>query len=162
MGNDSQTEENFKNNTLIHFILSHSYMLFFVAIILGIITDQFVHISIIPQSYGDFGFLLMLLGSIVIYWAQKTSGKTKKQLEDTGERKFDCGPYKYSRNPTHIGLGIMTFGFSLVMQSTFILLYLVIVYTVSKLIFLPAEEKILCSKYGAAYCEYQKKVNSWL
>lgn len=156
----SKATESLRKSTLVHYILSHSYVLFFVAIIGGMITDHFVPTSIISENYADFGFLMMLLGSVIIYWAQSTSGATSKQLKDTGVRVFDSGPYKFSRNPTHIGLGVMTLGFGLIMQSVFIILFLVIVYTISKLVFLPAEEKILCDKYGDAYIEYKNKVTS--
>lgn len=158
----SKTTENLRKNTLVHYILSHSYMLFFVAVIGGMIFDYFIPTNLISKEYGDFGFLLMLIGSIIIYWAQTTSNTTGKQLEETGIRRFDVGPYKFSRNPTHIGLGIMTLGFGIIMQSIFILALLVVVYTISKLVFLPAEERILCEKYGDAYCNYQKRVRTWL
>lgn len=162
MEGNSIVVENLRKSTLVHYILSHSYMLFFVAIIGGMIADYFFPILIISNKYTDYGFLLMLIGSIVIYWAQTTSSTSSKQLEETGIRRFDMGPYKFSRNPTHIGLGLMTLGFGLIMQSVFIIIFLVIVYTISKLVFLPAEERILCEKYGDAYCNYQKRVRTWL
>lgn len=162
MEGNSKVVENLRKSTLVHYILSHSYMLFFVAIIGGMIADHLFPILIISNKYTDYGFLLMLIGSIVIYWAQTTSSTSSKQLEETGIRRFDMGPYKFSRNPTHIGLGLMTLGFGLIMQSVFIIIFLVIVYTISKLVFLPAEERILCEKYGDAYCNYQKRVRTWL
>jgi protein-S-isoprenylcysteine O-methyltransferase Ste14 len=156
------TRKTFRDNVLVHYVLSHSYMMFFVAVILGMILDYFFPLTLIPASFSVVGIICMILGSLLAYWAQSTSRVTKEAMEDDGARQFARGPYKYSRNPTHIGLAIITLGFGIIMQSFFIILLLVIVYTISKLFYLRKEEAILEAKYGEKYSDYKKKVSSWL
>ncbi len=84
-------------------------------------------------------------------------------MENTGEpRRFDTGPYKFSRNPTHIGLLFATLGFALVSGSVFTIVCIVIVFFITKLFFLKKEERLLEEEYGLSYCEYKDKVKGWL
>ncbi len=149
---------------MVHFILSHSYMVFFLAVIFGLVLDIFIPIDIFSNYiYQYVGIAMVILGSILIYWAQSTSGATKKDLEKSGgTRNFASGPYKYSRNPTHIGLSIMTLGLAFVLNSLFSVILVVVASLVTKLYFLRQEEKLLMKKYGAPYEEYKKEVGTWI
>jgi protein-S-isoprenylcysteine O-methyltransferase Ste14 len=158
----TETKKTFRDNVLVHYVLSHSYLMFFIAVMLGMILDYFFPIQIIPREYSLVGIMFMVFGSLLVYWAQSTSRASKVEMETLGTREFARGPYKYSRNPTHIGLAIVTLGFGIIMQSFFIILLLVIVYTLSKLVYLRKQEKILEAKYGETYTTYKKKVRSWL
>jgi protein-S-isoprenylcysteine O-methyltransferase Ste14 len=106
---------------------------------------------------------MILLGSMLIYWAQSTSSSTKNEMEKEGVvRDFARGPYKYSRNPTHIGLAIMTLGLGLLINSLFSVVLTVIASLITKFIFVKEEELLLEKKYGQTYCDYKKKVNTWV
>jgi protein-S-isoprenylcysteine O-methyltransferase Ste14 len=166
MENDiaTDTEKKPSEDGMVHFILSHSYTVFLFAVVLGVVFDVFLPFNIFSENkYQYLGMAMIFLGSILIYWAQSTSSSTKKALEKDGEqRNFACGPYKYSRNPTHIGLSVMTLGLAFVINSLFSVIFVVIASLITKLVFVKKEEMILEKKYGEAYCEYKKKVNTWI
>ncbi len=150
---------------MVHVLLSHSYIVFFLAIILGIIFHLIFFVSIFSEPmYSYMGFGMIIAGSGLIYWAQSTSSCTRKEVEKVQktERDFERGPYKYSRNPTHNGLTLMTLGLSLVLNSFFAFVFIVIASIVTKLIFLKEEESLLEEKYGEVYCSYKKKVRTWI
>jgi len=161
-----QLPENLKEvsrkEVLVHYVLSHAYMMFFLAVIFGVAVDQFVHIAIIPASFSVIGIMFMVFGSLLVYWAQSASSPKIQQMPNFDIRNFSVGPYKYSRNPTHIGLAFVTLGFGIIMQSFFIIVFLIIAYTITKLFFIKKEEKLLEAKYGEQYIAYKKKVTSWL
>ncbi len=105
----------------------------------------------------------MVLGTILIYWAQKTSSCLKEKIKDNNtHHTFARGPYKFSRNPTHMGLTFLTLGFGMLIGSFFVMMFTIVAFVLTKFIFLPKQEKILEEKYGQSYCEYKKKVKSWL
>ena len=166
MEQDINTEikdNNVHNNGMIHFILSHSYIVFLMAIILGVIFDVIYRISIFSNPiYQNIGFIMIILGSIIIYWSQSTSRCIKKNTEQDIIYNFECGPYKYSRNPTHIGIAIMTLGFGFIVNALFIIIFIIIAYFITGLIFLKEEERLLEQKYGQKYLDYKKKVKIWL
>jgi protein-S-isoprenylcysteine O-methyltransferase Ste14 len=149
---------------MVHFILSQSYIVFLLAVVIGITLDLILHISIFSDPFYSYaGFIMIILGSILAYWAQSTSRCTKKEMEKgLQERDFERGPYRYSRNPTHLGLTLMTLGLGFILHSFFSVVAIVIAALITKLIFIKKEEKLLEAKYGKTYCEYKKKVRTWV
>ncbi|MBP6931353.1 MAG: isoprenylcysteine carboxylmethyltransferase family protein [Candidatus Pacebacteria bacterium] len=160
-----EKNEKLKNDPgSVHFTLIYSYMTYFVPVILGMILDYILpNYSFNNSTLHAVGFWIIIVSSLLIYWAQSTTGKSKKKMFEKGEqREFARGPYKYNRNPTYVGLVAMTFGLGLVMGSIFVTALVVVSALFSKFVFLPREEKILELKYGQIYRDYKKKVKNWL
>ena len=149
---------------MVHFILSNSYTVFLFAVVLGVIFDMIVPIDIFNTPIYQYGgLILIMIGSILVYWAQSSSYHSKVEMKkDKTERNFAKGPYKYSRNPTHIGLTLLTLGLGFVINSLFSVIFIIITSLVTKAIFLKKEEDLLEEEYGQVYTDYKKKVNSWL
>jgi len=155
---------NNQDKSTVHYILLHSYLMFLVAVIFGVILDTIFREKIFSNEiYQNIGFFMMIIGPMFIYWAQRTS-KNYKQKAKRKELKntFGLGPYKYLRSPTHFGLFIMTLGFSLVINSLFGVILTIFAHIVTKVFFLKKEEVILERKYGEIYTEYKKRVKNWL
>jgi len=149
---------------MVHFILLHSYFIFFFAVILGAFLDPLINKKIFSDGiYQNIGFLMLIVGSMIIYWAQKTSSNYKQRIsKDNSRSYFEFGPYKYMRSPTHFGLFIVTLGFSLIINSLFGVILTLVAYIITKLFFLRKEEKLLEIKYGQVYIDYKKKVRNWI
>jgi len=156
--------ENREEEGMINFILSHSYFIFFLAVILGALLDPLIDKEIFSNLlYTHSGFVMLIVGSLLVYWAQKTSLTYKQRVskDDTGSF-FEFGPYKYMRNPTHLGLFILTLGFSLMINSLFGVILNIIAYIITRVYFLKKEEELLEDKHGQVYADYKKKVKNWL
>lgn len=153
----TKKEEASYRDGMVHLMLSHSYTVFLAAVVLGLIIDIFVPINIFDgEKYDQIGFAMIVLASILIYWAQRTSGN--KLHKKNGVLDFASGPYKYTRTPTHYGLTIMTLGLALILSSAFSAILTIVAFIITKLIFLKKEEDLLEEKYGEAYTDYKKKV----
>lgn len=141
----------------VHHILAHSYTFFFTLLILGIILDIIFKYRIVSSPIIMYiGFIFLILSTVLIYWAQKTSNNLK--IENMTSDTFCKGPYCYTRVPTHLGLFFMAFGFGLILNATFVIVTSIVSFVVNKYVFLEEEEKILEKKYGAPYLEYKKKI----
>ena len=166
MENETKTTQvdNSYRYSRVHYILSHSYSVYLFAVVLGVIFDTIIPIDPFGGDvYKYTGLSMVFIGSVLIYWAQSTSSTTKKEMEIEGKvRDFARGPYKYSRNPTHIGLAIMTLGLGFLSNSLFSVIFIVLAFVITKSIFIKKEEVILEEKYGQAYCDYKSKVRTWL
>lgn len=144
----------------VHTILSQSYILyvglFIVSMFLNSVFNDHINIS----SQRPLGFLLIIIGPLVMYYAQYTTSKfsRKKDKANILVSDFMYGPYKFSRTPTHVGLLMLFLGYGLLVGSVFVVLGALISFIFAKEIFIKREEKILCEKYGDPYCEYQKRV----
>src|SRR3989338_6291381 len=145
----------------VHTILAHSYSIYFIGLIAGVILDSIYPIKVSESQVWDIlGSMFVVLGSLVVFWAQNTSRKldAHEKDEETAIKQFKKGPYRYVRGPTHWGLGFLLFGFGLLSGMPFIVLTTVISFFTTKAVFLRKEEKFLAEKYGKPYLEYQKQV----
>lgn len=149
---------------MVHFILLHSYLIFLFAIILGAFLDPLIKRKIFSHDvYQGMGLLMLIISSLIIYWAQSTSSNYKeREKKNESISHFEHGPYKYHRSPTHFGLFIMTLGFSLIINSFFGVILTFVAYLITKFFFLRKEEKLLEKKYGEVYTNYKKKVKNWV
>lgn len=149
---------------IIHIILFHTYVLFLASVILGTIFDQFYHYNFFDSlGFEYFGLAMIILGSMFVYWAQTTT-KTKKVNfdKDRDMNFFYRGPYKYTRNPTNLGISAMCMGLGFVMNSLFTILFALLVYLISRFVFIRKQDSILEQRYGDVFAQYKKKVKDWL
>jgi len=162
--NDKKKGINYNMNGITHFILLNSYLVFFFAFIIGAFLDPIFKITIFSNHiYKDVGFAMIILATIIIYWSQKSSKDSiKKYNKGLIESFFEFGPYKYLRNPTHLSLFFLTFGFSLVINSFFGVVLNIVAYIITRLFFLKKQERVLSVKHGQVYDEYKKRVKNWL
>ncbi len=143
--------------TKVHAILTHSYSFYFISFLLGIFFDFIFQYNIFNYLFlKELGFILLILSGLLILWAQKTSRNLKK--EASAREEFYKGPYRFSRSPTHWGLAFLMLGFGFLTNGFFVVIFTIISFFITKLIFLRQEENILEKKYGVPYMEYKKKV----
>jgi len=166
MNKTEHQKEEFKETRrgTVHFILVHSYLIFLFAVILGVLFDTFLTEKIFSHGvYRITGFVMLIISSIIIYWAQSVSANYKERMEKSESRShFEFGPYRYLRSPTHFGLFIMTLGLGLIINSLFSVIFTIVAYLITKLFFLKKEEMLLEKKYGETYINYKKKVKNWI
>ncbi len=149
--------------TTVHHVLAYSYGTYFLGILMGLLLDFFYPIAVFDhQSIPVFGFVLLTLGTYLIYWAQTTSRKTRyvrKGLDGPVSKDlFARGPYTFSSSPTHLGLTLLSFGFALTINSAMLMLTTLVAFFITKFIFVKKEEKMLSEKYGEHYTEYRKSI----
>lgn len=155
MENLTTQESQYKDR--VHQILSFSYSFSLLMFLIGVFLDFILPIKIFKNPiFVLVGLLLLVLATVLIFWAQKTSKNFKK--ETITKETFSQGPYAYTRSPTHWGLFLLTIGFGLSINAFFIVITSIISFLFSKIVFLRKEEKILEKKYGESYQEYKKSV----
>ncbi|MFA5840947.1 MAG: hypothetical protein WC847_01580 [Candidatus Paceibacterota bacterium] len=141
----------------IHKVLADSYTVHFILFLIGVVLDLIFNFQFFSSTLvTPFGIFFLILGTFLVFWAQKTSRNIKK--ENISKETFCKGPYCYTRTPTNFGLLFLVLGFGLIINAFFVVLSAFISFIVSKLIFLKKQEKMLASKYGAPYLEYKKTV----
>ncbi|MDB5254885.1 MAG: hypothetical protein JWL92_261 [Candidatus Nomurabacteria bacterium] len=131
--------------------LAHSYLAYFAFSLIGLFADTFWGFGT-PLKYGNaIALACFIIGPLLIWWAQSTSSKKS----DTPY--FERGPYRYLRNPTHIGIVILVAGYSAVSGSIVFLGVTILGYIVSN-VFFKKYEALLHTEYGEEYKDYKKEV----
>ncbi|MFZ2205698.1 MAG: methyltransferase [Minisyncoccia bacterium] len=143
------------SNKNIHIIFAYSYIFYFTALLLGVFFDFIFPYKFFDQSImTPVGFVLLVLSSVLILWAQRTLRDFKK--ETVTKEAFCHGPYYFTRTPTYFGLFLLILSFGFIVNATFVILFSVISFFITKSVFSRKEELILVDKYGTPYLEYKK------
>lgn len=144
---------------LVHVVLGHSYLFYFFGLIVGFLLTALFPYTL-PEDSAAIGYTLIVVGTILTFWAQGTSRSTHevRQGKDVVHDHFFRGPYKFTRSPTHLGLGVMMLGLALVFNSLMLTITAVLSYFVTRYIFISKEESLLANKYGEHYLTYKKRV----
>jgi protein-S-isoprenylcysteine O-methyltransferase Ste14 len=146
----------------VHQILAQGYLIYLAAIVIGFGASYLWPENASFLFEAPSGFLLIVLGTAIIYWAQYATGSTSsKRNNNEGaitKQHFFVGPYKYSRSPTQYGLFLMAFGLALLYGSLYMTFTTVVALLIGKFVIIPHEEKHLARRYGAPYLEYKKEV----
>ena len=160
MENNKQPEAIIYKSGMIHTVISYSYITFLFAIASGAIFDAIIPIRILNHPIFQYiGFAMIILGPILTYWAQKSSDVAKKNIIIKKlPVSFEHGPYKYTRNPSYLGVFIMIIGLGFFANSISIIVLGLIAYFIIRFIFIKQEEKLLILKYGQVYLDYKRKV----
>ena len=143
----------------VHKILAHSYSMHFIFFLIGFFLDMIYKFRVFANftmAWVGSGVVLLILGSILIFWAQYTSHHLNKK--NITKETFGHGPYHYTRTPTNFGIFFMMLGFGIIAISFFIIFFAFISFIAAKFVFLNKEEKVLAAKYGAPFLEYKKIV----
>ncbi len=161
---NTNTETKPHQHGIIHIILFNTYFLFLVSVVLGAIFDQLYHYDFFGhKGFEYFGLFIIITGSILVYWAQSTTKVKKEDFnKDRDVNFFYRGPYKYTRNPTNLGIAAMCIGLGFAMNSVFTILFGFLVYLISRFFLIKKQDLILEERYGGVFSEYKKKVKDWL
>jgi protein-S-isoprenylcysteine O-methyltransferase Ste14 len=146
--------------TTVHEVLAYSYGTYFLAILVGLFLNFLYPIQIFNhQTIPVFGFILLTLGTYLIYWAQSTSRGTRPIRKGLSvpltKEHFSQGPYTFSSSPTHLGLTVLSFGFALTINSLMLTATTLVAFLVTRFIFVKKEEAMLSEQYGEQYREYR-------
>jgi protein-S-isoprenylcysteine O-methyltransferase Ste14 len=146
-----------ENHKKIHHILAHSYMVYLGALFIGLIFSAIWHISIFKSdALLNFSAIVLFFSSFLILWSQKSTKEFSK--ENLTKKSFMKGPYRFTRNPSNIGLFFSMISFAIIINSIFAILFTFVAFLLSLLIFIKNEEAYLERKYGTPYTEYKKEV----
>ncbi len=142
------------SNTQIQMTLARSYLAYFVASMLGLFADNIINLEFSIPWVLPVAIVCLGLGPALIFWAQYTS---KADVKGEHHSYFLHGPYRYMRNPTHLGILILVTGYALISGSTIFFLVTLIGYLVSN-IFFKKYERVLGDIHGEHYQTYKASV----
>ncbi|MFZ4500139.1 MAG: methyltransferase family protein [Minisyncoccia bacterium] len=146
------------NNTKnIHITLARSYMAYFLFSMLGLLADSIVGFGVVVPFGSTIAILCFIAGPALMMWAQKTSNDFRKKTTEVKPLYFQHGPYRYLRNPTHLGMVIMVTGYAAVSGSVIFLAVTLVGYIVSNVLF-KRYEAIVVEQYGEEYANYKSDV----
>jgi protein-S-isoprenylcysteine O-methyltransferase Ste14 len=141
----------------VHVVLAKSYLTYFLLCSFGLFLETFFPLTIpVPQSV-TLAVICFAVGPLLILWAQITSHRYHLVRKETDQIRFDFGPYRFLRNPTHLGLLILVGGYTLVTQAAMLFVVTGVAYIISN-IFFRKYEILLENTHGDIYKTYKSSV----
>ena len=104
------------------------------------------------------GWPLILAGLWLVAWALRAAAAVDLEQPD---RLVLKGPYAFSRNPMYVGWTLVYVGIALAVNTVWPLLLLPVVLAVTQVVVV-REERVLESRFGAAYRGYRTSVRRYL
>lgn len=148
----------------------HIYVpsLFIIIMVGALVLESLFSDQIYFASWAaKFGLALILSGTALLYFANKSVKKIRKDIQDSDEEtevNFFVGPFAHIRHPGYVSLALIGVGFSLTVNSFFILAGTAIFYMVARIMATKEEKHFLedSSHVGEHYSKYVKKVKRFL
>jgi protein-S-isoprenylcysteine O-methyltransferase Ste14 len=117
--------------------------------------------SNVPLIVEIFGFILFILGVVIIFLTMKENSFLSKAVEiQEGHKVITTGPYKIVRHPMYIGLIIFMIGWCLALGSLFSLIFVALI-VIGLVIRINFEDKMLHEELEG-YKEYAQKTKKKL
>ncbi len=155
-------KEETKNSVMVHYVLAHSYLIYFAGLVIGVFLDAVFKWQIVSSTHVlVWAVIFMVLGTFFILWAQMTSRRTapsRNDLDSVSHTDFLRGPYRFTRSPTQVGLTLLIAGFGFFINSVSVVVLTLIISVLNHFTFVASQEKRLADKYGESYENYKNKV----
>ncbi len=138
----------------VHHVLAKSYLIQFFASLIGLLVDSVVTIPIAIPFAMPVAIMLLCVGPILMLWAQYTSWRCA--AHDHSAAYFHHGPYRFVRNPTHLGILILVAGYALIAQS-FVFFFTTLIGFIVSNRFFARYERLNETSYGQHYQAYKSR-----
>jgi protein-S-isoprenylcysteine O-methyltransferase Ste14 len=110
------------------------------------------------------GIALGMAGAALVAWAAVNFRRAGTNLPTWKPTTaiVATGPYRFTRNPIYVGLGLILAGIGLAADNGWVLASLLPVFAVLHVGVVKREEAYLSAKFGEVYRSYQERVRRWL
>jgi protein-S-isoprenylcysteine O-methyltransferase Ste14 len=135
-------------------------------LVVGELVDlTIISFAILPKNLASaLGAVLITLATGLIIWTHycgKTYSRNRKSAKISAPDLLH-GPYRFSRNPHHIGIGALLIGLAVFVNSIALIGSTVVAFLIVNVYFVAREEKIMKERHGDSYDEYKTKTHKWL
>ena len=124
----------------------------------------FPNLNIIKYPLTRLGILFIAVGFLLLFWSFYMFRKNKTPIIPGKKPAFIVigGPYKLTRNPMYLGVGLVLFGAAVCMGNVLSFLGPIIFFSIINKVFIPFEEELMKSLFGKKYTDYKSKVRRWI
>ena len=132
---------------------------------MGIVLDFLFPLPLLPNRVQYLvGFAVIAVSGLIMPFVLLEFRKARTNF---GPRKpttaiITTGPYRFSRNPSYVGLTLVYVGIGIATDSIWILGLLIPAIVVMHYGVIVREERYLENKFGEEYLRYKRSVRRWL
>ncbi len=132
---------------------------------MGIVLDILFPVPVLPHrvQYAA-GFAVFAVSGLIMPFVLLEFRKTRTNFDPRKPTTaiITTGPYRFSRNPSYVGLTLLCVGIGIAADSIWILGLLIPAIVVMHYGVIVCEERYLENKFGEEYLRYKRSVRRWL
>jgi protein-S-isoprenylcysteine O-methyltransferase Ste14 len=142
--------------------------LFVLGFVGGLLLDAAVPLGLVPGDpsplWAFVGWTLVALGLVLAGWAMFAFHGARTPIIPVRPTTalVEVGPYRFTRNPMYVGLGLVYLGLALWLDALWPVLLLPGVYVLLWRLVVRREERYLEGAFGEPYAAYRRRVRRWL
>jgi protein-S-isoprenylcysteine O-methyltransferase Ste14 len=139
-------------------------LVFFAAVLSGVALHSVVRAPVVPPRLALLlGVPLVAAALLLVLSAVREFRRagTPVPTREPSLALVTTGPYRFSRNPIYLSMGLLHLGIALWANSAWILLTLVVALYVILRGVIVREERYLERRFGTPYVEYKASVRRW-
>jgi protein-S-isoprenylcysteine O-methyltransferase Ste14 len=140
-------------------------LIFILGLVGGVTVNLVLPVPIWPGVWVRLvGLAPLAVGALLFAWARSAFRHHQTSLMpwSPSTALVQDGPYSFSRNPIYLAFCTMYLGVSLVFNSGYVLVMLLVVLVLFDRTQIPREERYLEAKFGDEYTTYKAKVRRWV
>jgi len=140
-------------------------LIYLAAVVAAIGVGAFLPLPL-PDSVGlgSLGGALVVIALVIALWGFREFRHHRNPLPPNRpvSELMTGGPFRFSRNPLYLALGLLQAGLGLISRNAWILVALVPALLVVRYYVIAREEAYLTRQFGMLYRDYQARVRRWL
>ena len=132
---------------------------------MGIVLDYLFPVPLLPNRVQYLvGFAVMAVSGLIMPFVLLEFRKARTNFNPRKPTTaiITTGPYRFSRNPSYVGLTLVYVGIGIAADSIWILGLLIPALAVMHYGVIVREERYLENKFGEEYLRYKRSVRRWL
>jgi protein-S-isoprenylcysteine O-methyltransferase Ste14 len=137
-----------------------------VAVLVGLALNWLLPLPFVPAAVpaGWLGAIVFALAVALFAWAIATIARAGSNVPTNRPTTtiVDTGPYRFTRNPTYLGMFLGLIGLAIAFDNLWLLMMLVPFALVIRFGVVVREEAYLERKFGDAYRGYRSRARRWL
>ncbi len=140
-------------------------LIYVVALALGLVLDRWAPLPFLPRGAArGLGWPLLGSGLALNVWFLKTMRDAEAPIrtDKPVPRLTTTGPFRYTRNPSYLALGVIYAGIAVLRNSLWAMLLLPLVVIVIQREVIGREERYLERAFGEEYLTYKARVRRWV
>ena len=143
-------------------------LFFAIAAVAGILLNKSFPLGLASgwtrMIFAPAGYLLMAGALVMGVWAVVTFVHLRTGIfpHQPAKQLVNVGPYRFSRNPMYLSLNLGYVGFSLLLNSVWMLVFLPIALLALHRFIIRREERYLAVRFGDDYRAYCGRVRRWI
>ncbi len=146
-------------------VIAHPPLILLATFLVGLVLHLVFSVMLLPEGWVQLvvGMPIVGMATGLVAWAARTMRRVGTDISTATPTTALAvhGPYRFSRNPIYLAMGLFYLGLAVSINALLILVLPPVLLAVLSVGVIAREERYLQRKFGREYSEYKSRVRRW-